>query len=126
MAPNKYTADDDSENSKIVRRLNQLILSDAVEKGISLGTSVRLVLEELEKPLSKDSLLTHVQRKQALMRKAAESSNSDVPEGQEAHFPNLVFHEQMLSAVANSVGIDVSEARVLNGHHQEEESSAIG
>ena len=70
---------------------------------------MRLVLEELERPQSKDSMLLQVQRMQALLREAASpEGSSDVPEGQEANYPNLVFHEQMLNAVANSLGIDVS------------------
>ena len=108
LFPEKFSTFEQTSENQLIRNLQQSIIESALDKGISLETAVRLTLEELERPMDNDAMLAFIERKQALM---LEDPESKVPEGREADFPNLVFYEQMLGAVANSVGIDMGAVK---------------
>jgi len=42
-----------------------------------------------------------------------EKSVSMVPEGRESDFPNMVFNEQLMNALAQSVNIDLAQIRAM-------------
>ena len=55
-------------------------------------------------------------------QKSAEGPKSIVPSGREKDYPNIVFNEQVMGALAKQLNIDLGASRAFELEHDDESS----
>uniref|UniRef100_A0A7S3I5U3 Uncharacterized protein n=1 Tax=Favella ehrenbergii TaxID=182087 RepID=A0A7S3I5U3_9SPIT len=101
-----------AQDSPIIQALFREVHSRTAKQGVSQRAAMAQMLKELSEPVDTEAFRVHVAR--LVDRIKQQRKASLVPEGRsQQDFPHIVFEEQFVSALAQSMGMDIATIKAL-------------